>query len=209
MSDQNNRLTEYALGILDKKTAATLKAEIESSAQSKSALQDIENALILLAKAEQPLTPSEHLRTRIINAVRQETQFSGFIDRLCVFFDLDRKTLENHLTSLNHVSEKTWQIDAFPGTHLYHFDGGPHIAANADCGLVYVEPGQMIAAHRHLGDEWSFVLQGQMKEINGAIYYPGDCIHRPAGSVHALQSVGEKPLVFAAVLIAGLEFVAD
>ena len=50
MSDQNNRLTEYALGILDKKTAATLKAEIESSAQSKSALQDIENALILLAK---------------------------------------------------------------------------------------------------------------------------------------------------------------
>ncbi|MCB1985447.1 MAG: cupin domain-containing protein [Burkholderiales bacterium] len=209
MHDQNSKLIEYALGILDEETAKQMKAELESSVQGQSELQDIENALTLLAETEQPLMPSEHLRARILNAARPETRFSGFVERLCDFFDLDRKTVEKQLSNLNQVSAETWQINAFPGTHLLHFEGGPRIAGNADCGLVYVEPGQTIAAHRHLGEERSFVLQGQMKEINGTVYYPGDCMHRPAGSVHALQSVGEKPLVFAAVLIAGLEFVAD
>lgn len=209
MHDQNSKLVEYALGILDEETAKQMQAELESSVQNQSELREIEEALTLLAETEQPLMPSEHLRARILNTVRQETRFSGFVERLCDFFDLDRKTVEKHLSSLNQISSETWQINTFPGTHLLHFEGGPHIAGNADCGLVYIEPGKMIAAHRHLGDEWSFVLQGQMKEINGRIYHPGDCMHRSAGSVHALQSIGEKPLIFAAVLIEGLEFVAE
>ncbi|SER17607.1 Cupin domain-containing protein [Nitrosomonas sp. Nm51] len=209
MPDRDNKLIEYALGILDEKTAKTLQAEIDSSAQDKAALRDIERALTLLAEAEQPLAPPQNLRERILHSVRHETRFAGFVERLCGFFDLKRAAIEKHLSSLNHVSAETWQFNAFPGTHLYHFEGGPQIAENADCGLVYVEPGKMIAAHRHLGDEWSFVLQGQMKEVNGAVYHPGDCIHRPTGSVHALQSVGKEPLVFAAVLIEGLEFIAE
>ncbi|SEN65912.1 cupin domain-containing protein [Nitrosomonas marina] len=209
MPDHDNKLIEYALGILDEKTAETLQAEIDSSAQNKSALRDIEHVLTLLAESEQPLAPSQNLRERIMQSVQHETRFTGFLDRLCIFFDLNQESIKEHLSTLNHVSAEAWQLNAFPGTHLYHFEGGTQIAENADCGLVYVEPGKMIAAHRHLGDEWSFILQGQMKEVNGAVYHPGDCIHRPAGSVHALQSVGEKPLVFAAVLIEGLEFVVD
>lgn len=209
MPSRDNKLLEYALGILDEKAVKALQTEIGSSAQCQSELREIGNVLTLLAEAEQPLTPSERLRDRVLNAAQYETRFAGFVDRLCDLFDLEQTAIEKHLSALNHVSVETWQIDAFPGTHLLHFEGGKRIASNADCGLVYVEPGQIIAAHRHLGEEWTFVIQGQLKEDNGAIYYPGDCMHRPAGSVHALQSVGKEPLVFAAVLIEGLEFVAE
>ncbi len=209
MPNEDNKLAEFALKILDPETEQALRAEIESSASSRSALREIEDALTLLADAEQPIAPSTQLRDRVLNALQRETRFAGFAERLSDFFNLQRETIEKHLSSLDHVSAKTWQIDAFPGTHLYHLDGGPLIEANADCGLVYVEPGQKIATHRHLGEEHSFILQGQLKEDNGAIFYPGDYMHRSAGSVHALQSVGNEPLIFAAILIEGLEFIDE
>lgn len=209
MSDDDDKLAEYALKTLDDETARALAAEIANSAQQQAALREIEDALTLLAEAEQPIAPSAQLRARVLNAVRQETRFSGFIERLCDFFDLPRETVASQLSLLNQVHAKPWQMNAFPGTHLLHFDGGARIAANADCGLVYVEPGNRIAAHRHLGDEWSLVLQGELRETGSAIYYPGDRLHRRAGSVHAIESVGSDALIFAAVLIEGLEFTGE
>jgi len=209
MPNEDNKLAEFALKILDSETEQALRTKIESSAPNQSALREIEDALALLANAEQPIVPSTQLRDRVLNAARRETRFVGFTERLCDFFNLQRETVERHISSLDHVSAKTWQIDAFPGTHLYHLDGGPLIQANADCGLVYVESGQKIAAHRHLGEEHSLILQGQLKENNDTIYYPGDYMHRPAESVHALQSVGNEPLIFAAILIEGLKFIDE
>ncbi|MCP5245644.1 MAG: cupin domain-containing protein [Burkholderiales bacterium] len=209
MSDNDDKFAEYALKTLDDKTARMLATEIANSTQKQASLREIEDALTLLAESEQPIAPSAQLRARVLNALRQETRFSGFIERLCGFFDLPRETVETQLSLLDRVHAESWQMNAFPGTHLLHFDGGAQIAPNADCGLVYVEPGNRIDAHRHLGDEWSLVLQGELRETGGAIYFPGDCLYRRAGSVHAVESVGSDALIFAAILIEGLEFAGE
>jgi len=209
MSDQDNKMIEYALNILDKESSKILEDELKSSHSDNAELRDIEQALTLLSKAEQPIFPTKNLRMRVMHSIQRETKFTGFVQRLCDFYDLEQETIEKHIAKLNNVLTELWQVNAFPGAHLLHFDGGPRIAKTADCGLVYVEPKHVIAPHRHLGDEWSLVLQGQMLEIDGPVYQEGDLIHRPAGSVHSIKSIGDEPLIFAAILFEGLEFIDD
>lgn len=209
MSDQDIKLEEYALKILDETSAKKLQVEIDSLTKNQTTLQEIENAITLLAKQEKLLLPPDSLRKRVMSSIQHETRFNGFVQRLCDFFDLKQEIIEKHLSNLDNVLTEPWQINAFPGAHLLHFDGGPSIAKNADCGLVFVELNQIVPAHRHSGEEWSFIIQGQMQEIKGSLYCAGDIIHRPVGSVHSIKSVGREPLIFAAILVNGLEFIAD
>ncbi len=209
MSDQDIKLGEYALKILDETSAKKLQVEIDSLTKNQTALQEIEKAIALLAKQEQPLIPPESLRECVINSIQYETRYTGFVQRLCELFDLEQEIIEKHLSNLDNVLTEPWEINAFPGTHLLHFDGGPSIAKNADCGFVFVELGYVVPMHRHSGEEWSFILQGQMQEINGSIYCAGDLIHRATGSAHSIKSVGHEPLIFAAILVDGLEFIED
>ena len=60
--------------------------------------------------------------------------------------------------------------------------------------------------HRHLGDESTFILQGEVMEDNGEVKGPGDQTFRLGDSQHALSVVGDEAVIFAVVLHSGFEF---
>jgi putative transcriptional regulator len=107
------------------------------------------------------------------------------------------------LDALGAVSEEPWEDAGMAGVRLLHLDGGPKVAT-ADCGLVHVEPGRAFPPHRHLGDEWVLVLQGQAQEDSGRQFLPGDLIHKAPGTVHSFRILGKEPFAFAVVLFEGL-----
>lgn len=202
----DTKLIEFVFGTLDQVSRGELERELETSAQIREELAEIAEVLSLIAEAEQPRLSAGDLRARLMKSLDQETPFQGFVHRLARFFDLGKAEIRKVLNQVNAVPSAPWEANAFPGTHLLHFNGGPRVAA-ADCGLVYVEPGQVFPTHRHLGDEWGLILQGCKQEIGGHTYEPGDIMYKAPGSVHSYRVAGDEPLIWAAVLREGLEFV--
>lgn len=156
-----------------------------------------------LALAAPPVRPSGSLRERVLAATRSETSLEGYVDRLCSLLDLGAARVREILAEIGNVASDTWEASPTPGMRLLHFDGGPRVA-EADCGLVHFVPGEDFPRHRHVGDEWSLILQGRVEEDDGSVSLPGDLMHRPAGSAHSFRAVGDEPLVFAVVIFEGI-----
>jgi putative transcriptional regulator len=150
------------------------------------------------------LRPDPRLRANVLASTRAATPLAGFAERIAALFDLARERASELLREAATPSA-AWESFPVDAVRALHFAGGPRVAA-ADCGLVRIEAGARFPAHRHLGDEWSFVLLGEAEEEEtGARWAPGDLVHRPAGSVHAFRVTSRGPFVFAAVLHGGLE----
>ncbi len=149
--------------------------------------------------------PSPHLRGAVLATVAPGTRFEGFVRRLATFLDLGELRARELVAQVSRVSSDPWVDDTVDKVRLLHFDGGPRVA-EADCGLVHVEPGSSYPLHRHRGDEWAFVLQGNAEEDSGRVWRPGDLVRNPAGSVHAFRALGPEPFVFAVVLHDGIDF---
>ena len=206
MPGDDTRLIEYLLGTLDPDACAELERELQRSADLRAELAEIADTLSLVAETAPPIQPSAELRERLLESLDHPGQFSGFTQRLCQFFDLGTTRIGEILAHVNAVPGKPWRANTFPGTHLLHFDGGERVAT-ADCGLIYMEPGQAFPAHRHLGDEWVIILQGRIQELGGRRYETGEIVYSKAGSEHAFRAIGDRPLVLAVVLYKGLEFI--
>ena len=206
MSTEPVRWIEYALGLLDADAQRAADAELETSATARAALSDAMDSLSAIGSAEAPLQPSDGLRAAVLAAVRPERRFEGFVDRVSTFLDLSTARVREILSAVDVATDPDggWEDDRVLGTRLYHFSGGPRVA-EADCGIVRLEPGARYPAHRHIGDEWSFILSGMVEEDSGDIWGPGDVVHCPPGSVHSFWAAGDEPLVFALVLHGGLE----
>jgi quercetin dioxygenase-like cupin family protein len=204
----DDRLTEYALGLLDEAERRELERELRASAEVRAELAALERSLAELGRAEAPLRPSDELRERVLRSADPRTRFEGFVERLGAFLDLGASRARELLTQIPEPSGRAWVDDRVAGVRLLHFAGGPRVAG-ADCGLVHVPPGVTYPDHRHGGDEWSFVIQGLGEEDTGRLWRPGDLVQSSAGSSHAYRSIGDEPFVFAVVLYGGIRFTSD
>jgi putative transcriptional regulator len=151
--------------------------------------------------------PTPRLRERVLASTNRGTRFEGFVARLAAFLDLGPEAARELLARVEHADEPPWVggTAAPGGARILHFSGGPRLGA-AHCGLVHLVPHTRFPHHRHLGDEWSFVLSGSAEdEGTGRVWAPGDLVHKPPGSSHALRVVGDLPFVFAVVLGAGIQ----
>jgi anti-sigma factor ChrR (cupin superfamily) len=70
-------------------------------------------------------------------------------------------------------------------------------------------PGLVFPRHRHLGDEWAWVLQGRAQDDSGQMTKPGDIVYKPKGSTHSFCVLDGAPFVFMIVLYGGLEIVME
>ena len=204
----DDRLTEYALGLLDEAERRELERELLASPEARAEPAALERSLAELGRVELPLRPSTELRERILRSADPRTRFEGFADRLGAFLDLDVARARELLAQIPQPSGSAWVDDRVAGVRLLHFAGGPRVAG-ADCGLVHVAPGLVYPDHRHGGDEWSFALQGLAQEDTGRLWRPGDLVHSSAGTSHSYRSIGDEPFVFAVVLYGGIRFTSD
>ena len=152
----------------------------------------------------EPVQPSAALRERVLASVDPATRFEGFVLRVARLFDLAEDGARRVLASAGAADTEGWVASEIDGVRLYHFEGGPTVAA-ADCGLVHLAPGTAFPRHRHLGDEWNLVLSGSAEEDSGEVWLPGDLAIREAGSVHGFRALGDEPFVFAVILNGGIE----
>jgi putative transcriptional regulator len=160
--------------------------------------------------AEAPAQPRTDLRATVLSSISGASRLAGFSDRLAAFFDVARERASELIEEAAGRAEgPSWEAIPVPGVRLFHLSGGLRVAA-ADCGLVRIESGARFPAHRHVGDEWSFVLSGEAEEEGtGERWAPGDLVQRPAGTAHAFRVTSREPLVFAVVLHGGLELAEE
>jgi 2,4'-dihydroxyacetophenone dioxygenase len=62
--------------------------------------------------------------------------------------------------------------------------------------LLRLEPGTIIATHRHEGEVHAFNLVGQRKILEtGQVIGPGGYVYEPPGNVDSWMAVGDEPVV--------------
>jgi ChrR Cupin-like domain len=129
-----------------------------------------------------------------------------FVTRLAAFLDLEEARVQQLLAALSAAPGPPWTPSGLPGGYLLPLAGGPRVAG-ATCCLLYGRAGHGMPRHRHLGDEWTFVLSGWVEEDSGHRWGPGDLLHRVTGSMHAFSVLEPTPCVCAVVSYGSIAFV--
>jgi quercetin dioxygenase-like cupin family protein len=75
--------------------------------------------------------------------------------------------------------------------------------------LLRVEPGTVIARHRHHGEVHAFNLSGQRRLDTGEIVGPGGYVYEPVGNVDSWSVVGDEPVVVYIVTFGTMEYLGD
>jgi putative transcriptional regulator len=163
--------------------------------------------LALLAVALAPVTPSTRARERLLATISgSPSRFAPFFGKLSKFFDLDAGRIEEIMAMVTDPA--SWKPGPLPGLRLMHFDGGPS-CADADVGLVRLDPGFCLPPHRHRSLETAMILEGGYREDTGRAYLPGDVHRMTAGTVHSYQVFDDRPCLLALVLFEGVDFLGQ
>lgn len=199
MPVDQEKLTQYALGILDGAEYKMIRQEILRSTELQNELTALRVSLETIALAEKPRKPSESLRSLVLDSIQKNTRFDGFKERFARLFDIDLTTAQNLLEKINSAAPDAWQSTLLPGVTKLEFPGGPKVAS-ATCGLVQARPGTIFPAHQHQGEERILVLQGTASDDSGKIFAVGDVFQFPPGSRHTFRIIGDETCVFAVVI---------
>ena len=193
----------YLLGILP---AAQRREVDDAVAASPSLRREVDALAEALAQgaagALTPLSPPPALRDRLLATVGGVDRFAPFLDDLTALFELPVETIRGLLARIDDPGVRSgvaWerQLLGVPleATELFHFPVGPRLAATgAAGGVLRVRAGSAFIAHRHTGDEVTYVLEGGC--LDGAcLLGPGERIVMEAGTSHDLRSAPERDLV--------------
>jgi hypothetical protein len=77
-----------------------------------------------------------------------------------------------------------------------------------DCGwtsFLRLEPGTVVAKHRHTGETQVVTLEGQRRLEGGAVIGPGGNVYEPTGNVDTWSAVGDVPLVVYGTVFGAVE----
>ncbi len=211
MTQTDTRLMAFVLGILADDENEKLEQELALSAQLRDQLSKAENEIKALEKNEPMMHPSPKVRESLLRSLGVDTPSEGLIDRLGKLFDLQTQRIREILTLSNDPGNSPWIASHIPGVSLLHFEGGQAVS-KADCGLVYLSTGAVFPKHCHHGDEWALIIKGCIAEQSESeqdhrTFYTGDLAFSAAGSTHALQVVGDEPVLLAIVNHADIQLI--
>ena len=199
MTDVRELLPLYALGILEPDEANVVERAVANDAALASELASYQASADLLVV---PTAPSPDVKARLL-ASTGAGRFEKFSARIASLYDV---TVERAREILGLIERPaSWQQEA-GGISLVHFQGGAAFAA-ADCGFIQLEPGAMFPPHKHLGDEATMLLHGQLRDVSsGRLLGPGDELFHTEGSEHdRLVCEGTEPCIWAVRAMNGIE----
>ena len=76
--------------------------------------------------------------------------------------------------------------------------------------LLRLEPGTVVARHRHLGEVHAFNLAGRRRILGSdRLVGPGDYVYEPAGNVDAWMAVGDEPVVVHITSYGAMEYLGE
>lgn len=163
-----------------------------------------EGVLEFLAAGLRPLSTGGSLRERLLGSAGGKARFLPFLDRMMSLFDLPEPEAQGHLHSVD--DDEAWD-DMLPGCRYRDFEAGPAVG-DAHGGLVRLQPGQRFPHHTHVGEERVLIIQGELEDDQGTRYRAGDLVVSADGTSHELLAVGEREVIYAA-LVTAIVFTGD
>jgi anti-sigma factor ChrR (cupin superfamily) len=80
--------------------------------------------------------------------------------------------------------------------------------AEPRAALLRLEPGTVIALHRHTGDVHAINLQGTRKILTtGELVGPGQFVYEPTGNVDSWMAIGDEPCIIFVVVTGAIEYI--
>lgn len=204
-NEDDEALAALALGDEDLDPGGPdLDAWLSEDPERIEALADFRDVLGELSLALPRKRPPAEALEALLAATDPATPLRGLERRLGRYFDLPPEGVDALIASA--FDPARW-LDAgfFPGLMLFHLEAGPRLAG-ADAGLVRIAAGSAFPKHRHLGDEYAFVMQGEFRDDQGKTYRRGDVLFMPAESEHSFDVLPGEDLVYALILYKGVDF---
>ena len=197
-SIEDSTLIDYILGHCDEQQCKIIGEMLDSSQVLRDRLANLRAVLA----DETPLLKingafPDALDKRILKTLKAPLLFEGFIKRLVSFLDLPEDQVRTTLAILQQ-GEEAFAQEVFEGIFLHPITAGPRHQSQ-DCSLVFMRPGAQFPKHRHNGDEWGFVLQGEAMEDNGHVAKPGDITYQSRHDQHSFKAIGDTPCIFVAI----------
>jgi 2,4'-dihydroxyacetophenone dioxygenase len=76
--------------------------------------------------------------------------------------------------------------------------------------LMRLEPGSVVARHRHTGEVHAYNLSGSRQILDtGEVIGPGDYVYEPAGNVDTWLAVGDEPCVVHIKVVGAVEYLDE
>ena len=75
--------------------------------------------------------------------------------------------------------------------------------------LLRVEPGTVIARHRHFGEVHAFNISGQRRLDTGELVGPGGYVFEPDGNVDSWQTAGDEPVTVQITSFGAMEYLGE
>jgi quercetin dioxygenase-like cupin family protein len=189
-------LPEHVLGTLPDQERREMQALAGESPPLRREIEQAAEALARTPERLKPLAPSPAVWARLLQTVGGVNRFAPFLDDLANLFELPIDALSRLLARIDGPQwETSLQGVRLAGAELFHFPVGPRLAATgAAGGVLRVRAGVTFPAHRHHGNETTYVLEGGYL-AGGRVYGPGATIEMTAGSKHDYRSAPERDLV--------------
>ena len=105
----------------------------------------------------------------------------------------------NPLSQLITVHEREWQ-EMQPGVRMKHLWADE--ATKRRALISKIEPGAQLPLHRHVGDEFVYVIEGTLSDESGTVT-PGNMGYRPDGCAHTVSTKTGATVL--AVITGGIE----
>lgn len=145
-------------------------------------------------------------RERLVRAVEAwPLRHAPFFERVGELWDLPVSKVESVFERARERG--AWRRLALRGVSVIDVEPGPK-REGADCKLVRFLAGTRFPAHRHVGAETVFVLEGSYRDQDGHCYRAGDAQVMEAGTEHRIR-VDDAGDCIAATVLHGLEFTSS
>jgi anti-sigma factor ChrR (cupin superfamily) len=152
------------------------------------AAKDFSSAASLLLRAEVPGAAPEKVLALLRAAMTGPRRLDRFVAQVSAFLDVDTAAA---LAVLARADSKEDWLTA-DGISVLPAPTGPR-AADALATLCRIQPGAGLDDHLHEAPEDTLVLEGGFRDTAGHELWPGDALHMPAGSHHALTALPGVP----------------
>jgi quercetin dioxygenase-like cupin family protein len=149
-----------------------------------------------------PAGPEAGARRLLARVSELPLRYAPFYTDLAELWDLSEADVVAVLERAADAS--AWRKPGLPGVGLLDVTGGPRVTG-ARLQLARFAPGMRYPAHRHLGREALFVLEGWYRDRTGRVVGPGD-LHEMAPDTEHHFNVGPNEPCVAASLNFGFEF---
>ena len=190
--DEQADLAAYVLGLGDAEEGESFKKILRGAPELEGELADVERALMAAVDLVPPRAPPSRLRARLMATLEGTERYAPFMERLASIFDLSVAAMRDTILL---VQDGPWTPTDSPGVSFVHFEPGPSLAG-VDAGLVRFEPHATFPMHSHLGREFTFVLEGELRLSTGEVLKPGHDLLVGPDAMHAVKA-GDTPLIYA------------